>query len=91
MLNSDEIAEKLQTLTVEQLANGLGITMDSLSWHLRHNGISARDIKHDYAIEIVDKLRVANGRTGIARLTGFTLRKVDKYLKLVKNTNKLTG
>lgn len=91
MLNSDELTENLKTLTVEQLASGLGLSNDRLAYRLKASGISVRDIKHDYAMHIVNKLRIANGRADIAKLTGFTLRKVDKYLKLVRNTSELTG
>ena len=87
MLNSDNLCEKLKTLTVEQLANGLGISNDRLAYRLKSSGISVRDIKHDYAMHIVNKLRVANGRADISKLTGFTVRKVDKYLKLVRDTS----
>ena len=84
-MSIDDIEELLKTRTVEQIANGLGITKNALQCRLKSNGVDVRQIKDDYAVETITKM-INLGYTcaRIASESGFCIRKVKQYTKRIR-------
>ena len=78
--------EMVKSLSAQKVADSLGVTKDSLQYHFKMAGTDVLQIKRDYAINEIERL-LKDGLTcsEIAIETGFCLRKVKKYRKIVKS------
>jgi orotate phosphoribosyltransferase-like protein len=78
-MNADFLEDKLKTLTAEQLADRLDISVNTLRWQIKELGIDVRQIKHDYALELLNSLSGKMKFTQMAKETGFGIRKIKNY------------
>jgi hypothetical protein len=80
-MNADSLEEKLKTLTAEELANGLDISVNTLRWKIKELGIDVRQVKHDYALGLLNKLSGKMTFPQMMKETGFSRRKIQNYAK----------
>ena len=78
-MNADFLEEKLKTLTAEQLADMLDVPANTLRWKIKELGVDVRQIKHDYALELLNRLSGKMTFPQMVKETGFSRRKIQNY------------
>lgn len=78
-MNADFLEDKLKTLTTAQLADRLDISVNTLRWKIKELGIDVRQIKHDYALEVLQALSSKMTFPQMMKETGFSKRKIKNY------------
>ena len=78
-MNAEFIEDKLKTLTAAQLADRLDISVNTLRWKIKELGIDVRQIKHDYAMEVLTPLSSKLTFPQMMKETGFSRRKIQNY------------
>lgn len=78
-MNADFLDDKLKTLTANQLADRLDISVNTLRWKIKELGVDVRQVKHDYALELLNKLSGKMTFPQMMRETGFSRRKIQNY------------
>ena len=78
-MNADFLEDKLKTLTTEQLAESLGMSVNTLRWKIKEIGIDVRQIKHDYALSVLTELSGKMTFPQMMKETGFSRRKIQNY------------
>jgi len=78
-MDADFLEDKLKTLTAEQLAARLDVSVNTLRWKIKELGIDVRQVKHDYTLELLSKLSGKMTFPQMMRETGFSRRKIQNY------------
>ena len=78
-MNADFIEDKLRTLTAKQLADRLGMPVNTLRWIIKELGIDVRRIKHDHALATLRELSGKMTFPQMMKETGFSRRKIQNY------------
>lgn len=78
-MNADFLEDKLKTLTAVELADRLDMSVNTLRWKIKELGIDVRQVKHDYAIEVLTALSGKLTFPQMMKETGFSRRKIKSY------------
>ncbi len=78
-ITADFLEDKLRALTVAQLADRLDISADTLQGKIKTLGVDVRQLKHDYALEVLGALSGKMTFSQMVKETGFCRRKILNY------------
>ena len=73
------LLSKLKTLTADELADRLDISVNTLRWKIKELGIDVRQVKHDHALELLSGLSGKMTFPQMIKETGFSRRKIQNY------------